>query len=106
MASLRSSLDLNCRAPAKPSAPETPDVTPQIAENVRIPMAKMDALLRRAEEMIAVKLTTGRHAADLRALGSTFETWRKEWAKVRGLARPGAAGSAPAMTFNRLLTRP
>ena len=69
---------------------------PQIAETVRIPMAKMDALLRQAEEMIAVKLTASRHAAELRRLGSILEAWRKEWGKVRGSVRDGLAGRNPA----------
>lgn len=82
---------------AKPSAQTAAaDDAPQIAETVRIPMAKMDALLRRAEEMIAVKLTVSRNAAELRGLGSVLEAWRKEWAKVRGLTRSGLAGQSPS----------
>ena len=87
---------------AVPSAPEPepyadPEISsPQIAETVRIPMAKMDALLRQAEEMIAVKLTASRNAAELRGLGSVLEAWRKEWGKVRGVARDGLAGQNPA----------
>ena len=85
---------------ALPPAPEPPPAvetdTPQFAETVRIPMAKMDTLLRRAEEMIAVKLTASRNAAELRALGGLLEAWRKEWAKVRDLTRTGLAGQSPA----------
>ena len=72
-----------------------PDVQ-QIAETVRIPMAKMDALLRHAEEMIAVKLIASRHATELRALGVLVEGWHKQWAKVRDLTRTGLAGQSPA----------
>ena len=85
---------------AVPPAPEPPPAvetdTPQLAETVRIRMAKMDTLLRRAEEMIAVKLTARRNAAELRALGGLLEAWRKEWAKVRDLTRTGLAGQSPA----------
>jgi two-component system chemotaxis sensor kinase CheA len=69
---------------------------PHIAETVRIPMAKMDRLLRHAEEMIAVKLTATRRAAELRGLGEVFHGWRQEWAKVRGLTRTGLAEQSPA----------
>ncbi len=95
-------------APAPPpeTQPTTPPVPephaapeahlPQFAETVRLPMAKMDALLRRAEEMIAVKLTASRTATELRELGGVFEAWRKEWAKVRGLTRSSLADASPA----------
>ena len=86
--------------PAAPPAPEPSAAAeaeaPQLAETVRIPLAKMDALLRRAEEMIAVKLTASRSAAELRELAGVFEGWRKEWAKVRGFTRTGLAGQNPA----------
>ncbi len=98
-------------APASPEAPAAPpaapeagpaaqiapaDDAPPIAETVRLPMVKLDALLRRAEEMIAVKLIVSRHAAELRGLGGVLEAWRKEWAMVRGLTRAGSAGQGPA----------
>ena len=81
-------------APEAHAAPETE--APQLGETVRIPMAKMDRLLRRVEEMIAVKLTASRTAAELRDLGGVLEGWRKEWAKVRGLTRPGQSPAALA----------
>ena len=75
--------------------------TPHLADTVRIPTEKMDTLLRRAEEMIAVKLTAGRNAAELHGLGGVLGGWRKEWTKVRGLTRDGLAGQSPA-AFARL----
>ncbi len=97
--------------PSSPQ-PETPPAVPppqapephagneitslQIAETVRIPMAKLDALLRQAEELIAVKLTASRNAAELHGLGSVLEAWRKEWGKVRGSVREGIEGQNPA----------
>ena len=82
--------------PQRAPAPVPADAAPAperlvIAETVRVPMAKMDALLRRAEEMVAVKLTAAEHAAELRELGTAVELWRKEWAQVRAVA-PGATG--------------
>ncbi|MBI4326518.1 MAG: hybrid sensor histidine kinase/response regulator [Chloroflexi bacterium] len=83
--------------------PPASDQTP-ILETVRIPVAKLDARLLQAEEMLAAKLTIGQRAADLGALAGLFEDWRKEWAKVQPDARelrqaldrpPSAPGEAP-----------
>ncbi len=62
---------------------------PQLSETVRIRMVKMDSLLRKAEEMVAVKLTASQHLKELRGLGDTLAEWRKEWGKVRDLMRTG-----------------
>lgn len=75
-------------APAAPAADAAGAAEParmQITETVRIPMAKMDALLLQAEELVGVKLATNQHAAALRDLGGMLEEWRAEWAKVREL---------------------
>lgn len=77
-----------------PAAPEPEVASP--SETVRVPMVKMDLLLRRAEELIAVKLSTRRNAAELRGLGSELEAWRKEWARVRSMIRGGLANQSPA----------
>jgi two-component system chemotaxis sensor kinase CheA len=69
---------------------------PQISETVRIRMAKMDSLLRKAEEMVAVKLTVRQHAAELRGISDSLEEWRNEWSKVRDLTRSGVAGQSEA----------
>ncbi len=89
-------------APAPPAAhaPEAPALAepeaPQLGGAVRVRMVKLDTLLRRAEEMLAVKLATSRQAAELHALGGVLGAWRKEWAKVRGFAHGGLAGQSPA----------
>ena len=79
----------------EPAAAPEPE-TPHLGGAVRVRMAKLDTLLRRAEEMIGVKLTAGRTAAELHALGGVLAAWRKEWAKVRDLARPGTTPKSPA----------
>ena len=79
----------------EPSAPAEPEA-PQLGGAVRVRMAKLDTLLRRAEEMLAVKLSTSRHAAELHALGGVLGAWRKEWGKVREFTHPGSAGQSPA----------
>ncbi|MBV9128563.1 MAG: Hpt domain-containing protein, partial [Verrucomicrobia bacterium] len=93
--------------PAAPTpAPEPPRPTatiresppaeraPVVADTVRIPTAKMDALLRQAEEMLAVKLTARQHAAELREMSDLLEAWRNERAKVRDAARSHSTSSA------------
>ena len=86
--------------PPAASAPEPPapaeSEAPQLGGAVRVRMAKLDTLLRRAEEMLAVKLSTSRHAAELHALGGVLGAWRKEWGKVRAFTHPGSAGQSPA----------
>ncbi len=67
-------------APEKATAPATPDT-------VRISVAKLDARLLEAEEMLTAKLTTAERAADLGLLMAQFEEWRQEWGKVQPEAR-------------------
>src|ERR1700674_5463257 len=74
-------------------------------ETVRISVAKLDARLWEAEEMLIAKLTAGQRAADLRELAGRFAAWRKAWVRVepdvRALRqthdRP-AAGCAAGLT--------
>ncbi|MGH8502558.1 MAG: response regulator [Gammaproteobacteria bacterium] len=70
-------------APVAPPAAEqtVPEVT------VRVAVAKLEARLLEAEEMLTTKLTAGQRAADLRELGGRFEAWRKAWAVVEPEAR-------------------
>jgi two-component system, chemotaxis family, sensor kinase CheA len=51
-------------------------------ETVRIAVAKLDARLWEAEEMLIAKLTAGQRAADLRELAGRFAAWRKAWVRV------------------------
>jgi len=87
--------------PPAPDAPPKPAGTvsrageaerPHVMETVRVPLAKMDALLLQAEEMVAVKLTAGQRAAEFRELGATLGNWRKEWSKIRAARPSGATG--------------
>lgn len=81
-------------------APPPDEESPQVAETVRIRMKKVDSLLRKAEEMVAVKLTARQHALELRELGAVLDEWRKTWAKVRDLTRSGLAGQSEAVLIN------
>ena len=79
-------------------------------DTVRITVAKLDARLVEAEEMLTAKLTTGQRAEDLRELARPFEAWRNEWAVVepdaralrQSMDRP-APGHPPSRGLARLL---
>jgi len=92
------------QAPIPPPAPP-PASEPEklhVADTVRIPLAKMDALLLQAEEMIAVKLSAANHLSALRKLDHMLEEWRGEWLKIREIAHssvPCARSSARREAF-------
>jgi two-component system, chemotaxis family, sensor kinase CheA len=77
--------------------------TPGDTETVRIAVGSLDTRLLEAEEMLAAKLAAEERAAELGALASRFEAWRKEWARVQPVTRvlrqvkdrPSAPRSAP-----------
>ncbi|MGA2546546.1 MAG: response regulator [Rectinemataceae bacterium] len=48
------------------------------ASTVRIPMERLDALLLQAEEMIAIKMTTGQRIAEMSEIQRNLREWRKE----------------------------
>ena len=68
-------------APVPPAAVAEQKASPS-GETVRITVAKLDARLVEAEEMLTAKLTTGQRAEDLRALAHRFAAWRNEWVAV------------------------
>ncbi len=55
---------------------------PGLGETVRISTAKLDAVLRQAEELLSTKLAAGQRAAELRAVHAGMTTWEREWAKI------------------------
>lgn len=74
-------------AAAVSAVPAASERTFSPGDTVRITVAKLDARLLEAEEMLAAKLTTGQRAEDLRMLASRFGAWRKEWTAVEPEAR-------------------
>jgi two-component system chemotaxis sensor kinase CheA len=76
--------------PSTETAPATvsdgTEKTP-LVETVRIGVAKLDARLLEAEEMLAAKLVTNQRASDIRDLMDRLEDWRKAWSKVQPEAR-------------------
>lgn len=64
-------------------AATTPNRGAPVSGLVRVPSARLDALLVHAEELLTAKLTSAQRVAALRALEEREATWKKEWARVR-----------------------
>ena len=87
---------------APPAPPRQPEPEPAAAESVhlagtvRVPVAKLNSLLRKAEGMIGVKLASRRYVTELREVGALLDTWRDEWQQARHLAGAPGADTASA----------
>ncbi|MBF0462645.1 MAG: hybrid sensor histidine kinase/response regulator [Magnetococcales bacterium] len=77
--------------PAAPpvTPPVAPPVTPPVAspavvvtESVRVAAERLDQLLIKAEEMIALKLVSQQHLLNLRQTCQIFGLWRKKWSEA------------------------
>lgn len=58
-----------------------------VSDTIRISAAKLDSLLRQAEEMLMLKQAAIQHAAELKELGAGFSVWEKELKKIRPTVR-------------------
>lgn len=58
-----------------------------LSETLRVPAAKLDALLRKAEELIPAKATAAQRVTELREISQTLVLWETEWKKLRPHAR-------------------
>ncbi|MBU0909002.1 MAG: hybrid sensor histidine kinase/response regulator [Proteobacteria bacterium] len=84
---------------ARPDAPakEPPDKSPpklkpavenpNLGSSVRISTDRLDKLLLKAEEMIAVKLSVSQEVNELKKLCQSFESWHKKWTRKDSLLR-------------------
>ncbi len=73
--------------PVPPPAPGAESKTSSAEDTVRITVAKLDARLVEAEEMLTAKLAAGQRVDDLRELTRRFDAWKNEWAAVEPEAR-------------------
>lgn len=76
------------------------DASVAFAETVRVPVARLDAQLLQAEEMLAAKLAAHQRVADLLEIAEHLQAWQGAWSniepEVRALrVRAGAQGSTP-----------
>lgn len=53
-----------------------------ISQTLRVSTAKLEDLLREAEELLAVKLNANQRALDLHAISALLTSWEKEWTKI------------------------
>jgi two-component system, chemotaxis family, sensor kinase CheA len=58
-----------------------------LSQTLRVPMSKVDSLLRQAEEFIPIKATAAQRIMELREIGASVVSWEKEWRRVRTQAR-------------------
>ncbi len=93
--------------PERPSAPaqgaltimEPPAASPApiraAEESIRVAVAKLDALMADASDLLIARSSIEQRLLDVSALRKTHQKWQKEWRKVRTLyiriARQGAA---------------
>ncbi|MGA1864541.1 MAG: response regulator [bacterium] len=55
---------------------------PLISGTVRISTEKLDTLMRKAEELILLKLAESQHMMNLQDTMQSFELWKKKWVKI------------------------
>ena len=70
---------------ASPIPPLSDSPAPKVY--IRVSTARLTSVLLQSEEMLSAKLAASQRALDMRAAGSAFSTWEKEWAKVRPLTQ-------------------
>jgi len=64
-------------------APFQADEKPEPMDTVRIAAAKLDAVFLKTEELLAVKLATSHHAAELKEIAAALDGWKRTWAKIQ-----------------------
>lgn len=69
------------------SAPEAPPTAAPASATIRVDTAKLDAVLRQAEELFAPRLAAGQRAIELRETAAALAVWKKERAKVQPALR-------------------
>jgi len=89
------------RTGARESAGEEPRPAPAEQQNVRVPLAALESLLRQTEEMLACKLAAAQRCEDMKALTADVRLWQKKCpASAPGTAYADVtAGGAAAREF-------
>lgn len=68
--------------PAGPvAAPPPLPASGPLAETIRVPAAKLDALLRQAEQLLILKQEAGQRCEDAQQLLEQFAAWQRAWRK-------------------------
>ncbi len=74
------------RVPPAAAPPAAGPVVPG-ADTIRIPKARLDALLLQVEELVSVKLIARRHIAEIRQLRDDADRWSEAWNRVQPALR-------------------
>ncbi len=78
-------------ATAEPAATATAHTAPPslslASETVRVSTAKLDAVMRQAEELLSPRLASGQRASELRETTAVLATWKKERARIQPALR-------------------
>lgn len=59
----------------------------RVAETIRIPEKKLDAILRQTEELISMRLSMTESVQKIQNLAATLEQWRRDWSRISGSVR-------------------
>jgi two-component system chemotaxis sensor kinase CheA len=66
-----------------PGPPRVGSQRQGLSETLRVPVSRLDLLLRQAEELIPAKATGAQRVMELREIGQALILWETEWRKVR-----------------------
>ena len=97
---VKSAKSVSSRRLKVPQGENIPDPGPfgdqrqRLSETLRVPAAKLEALLRQAEELIPAKATAAQRVSELREISQALVSWETEWRKIRPHAStvPSLAG--------------
>ncbi len=97
--------------PATIAGGRTPPVPGLVSDTVRVATAKLDAVMRQSEELLAPRLAAGQRVRELRETGAVLAAWKKVRARIRpalraverSLARPGNGAAAERQNLTQVL---
>ncbi len=69
--------------PPQEGSPQKPPVRPLFSETVRIPTAKLDRLLLKAEALISLKQGLNQHLVRIRETGENIRSLEKHWKRLK-----------------------
>jgi two-component system, chemotaxis family, sensor kinase CheA len=77
-------------------SPAHPPERTHASDTVRVDIEKLEAILAQAEELVSLKLATGRLARDLSQLRLRSGEWQRRWARLQDDARQLQQNPTPA----------
>jgi len=68
-------------------------------ETIRIPLAKLDSILLKSEELISAKLAARQHANLARELKAMLDSWKEQWSKFTSESHKSSQATAGKTTM-------